>query len=171
MNLNSLLEYLTDSNPKRLLVLVHPDCVFEMTETHFIEAYLDRLSSSLDDFDYVITHLMFSKVAPEVVSGIKTRLDLWNDFMAVLNSKSDWIGLDKKFSASFNDALPDFLIDNPGTEIYFAGGYQNLCIPDTKKALLSQLKDILRDTDASIKKEDFLPLVIKDKHKPAFGDT
>ena len=168
MNLNSLLEYLTDSNPKRLLVLVHPDCVFEITNTPFIEEYLNRLSSSLDTFDYVITHLMFSKVAPEVVQGIKSRLDLYNDFMALLQSKSNWIGLDKKFSASFNDALPDFLIDHPNTEIWFAGGYQNLCIQDTKKALLSNLKDILKDTSAHIE-GDFLPLVIKDKHSPEFA--
>lgn len=168
MNLNILLEYLTTSNPKRLLVLVHPDCVFEITETPFIEEYLSRLSSSLDNFDHVITHLMFSKVAPEVVSGIKTRLDLYNDFISLLQSKSDWIGLDKKFSASFNDALPDFLIDNPGTEIYFAGGYQNLCIQDTKKALLSNLKDILLDTNAHIQ-GDFLPLVVKDRHSPEFA--
>lgn len=170
MNLNTLLEYLTTSSPKRLLILVHPDCVFEITETHFIEDYLNRLSSSLDDFDYVITHLMFSKAAPEFIHGIKDRLELWNEFTSLLRAKSDWIGLDKKFSASFNDALPDYLIDNPGTEIWFAGGYQDLCIQDTKNALLYSLKDIIKDTDAHLA-GNFSTLVFKDRYKPAFEDT
>jgi hypothetical protein len=157
------------SNNKRLLLLIHPDAVFEISETHFIEEYLKRLEGELSQFDYVITHKMFSDFAPDVVSGIKDRRVLFDRFMNVLQAGSQWIGLDKKFSASFDSSLPDYLIENFGTQIWLAGGYENLCVRDTKTALERQLGDIIKDTQASIA-GCYAPLIVTDRHRPGFGD-
>lgn len=155
---------------KRLLLLVHPDVVFEINETEFIEQYLERLKRELPKFDHVITHIMFSPRAPEVVDGIFSRLQLFNEFMQSLHEHSDWIGLDKKFSTSFSDALPDYFIDNPGTQIWLAGGYKDLCVRDTENILLRQLSDVILDTDSKVA-GCYLPLIITERHAPDFGDS
>lgn len=161
-----------DQSPKKLLLLVHPDVVFEISETEFIESYKRRLEKELSEpseFDHVITHLMFSPVAPEVVSGIKDRKKLWDEFKEVLENKSDWIGLDHKFSASFSDALPDYLIENEGTQIWLGGGYKDLCVAGTRESLLRSLNDIIELTGASIA-GCYAPLIVTERYRPSFGD-
>jgi len=173
MKLNNLISYLfeniIDQSPKKLLLLVHPDVVFEISETEFIESYKNRLEKELSEFDHVITHLMFSSEAPKVVTGIKDRKKLWDEFKKVLVNKSDWIGLDHKFSASFSDALPDYLIENEGTQIWLGGGYKDLCVAGTRESLLRSLNDIIELTGASIA-GCYAPLIVTERYRPSFGD-
>lgn len=171
-NLERLLHFLLEDasqpgRPKKLLLLVHPDAVFEISDDQFIANYIDRLVKHVNQFDHVITHRMFSDVAPESVASIYNRIDLWHKMMRVLNENSDWIGLDRKFSASFKEALPDYLIDNEGTEIWFGGGYKDLCVRDTQAALELQLGDIIEETGAKVA-GCYAPLIVTERHKPSF---
>ena len=157
------------SNGKKLLLLVHPDIVFEPGNIDFIEEYIDRLRDEMPKFDYVITHKFFSDAAPELIDNIGKNLDLWNELMDVLEAESDWIKRDYKFSASFSDALPDYLIDNEGTQIWLGGGYEKLCVADTQKALMKKLGDVIGETGASIA-GCYGTLIITQRHNPSFGD-
>ena len=174
-NLKTLIGYLleernTELRNKKLLLLVHPDIVFEPGNTDFIRSYIKRLQEHMSTFDHVITHKFFSEVAPEIIDNIRNNIDLWNELMEVLEAGSDWIKRDYKFSGSFSDALPDYLIENEGTEIWLGGGYKKLCVEDTRKALLRSLSDIIEETGASIA-GCYAPLIITERHSPSFGDS
>ena len=158
-----------NNQSKKLLLLVHPDIVFEPGNVDFIRRYIDRLRKHMPKFHYVITHKFFSDAAPEIIDNIKNNIDLWNELMEVLEAKSDWIKRDYKFSVSFSDALPDYLIENEGTEIWLGGGYEKLCVADTRKTLLRNLGDILDETGTSIA-GCYAPLIITERHSPSFGD-
>ena len=158
-----------NNQSKKLLLLVHPDIVFEPGNVDFIRRYIDRLREHMPTFDYVITHKFFSDAAPEIIDNIRNNIDLWNELMEVLEAKSDWIKRDYKFSVSFSDALPDYLIENEGTEIWLGGGYEKLCVADTRKTLLRNLGDILDETGTSIA-GCYAPLIITERHNPSFGD-
>ena len=158
-----------NNQSKKLLLLVHPDIVFEPGNVDFIRRYIDRLREHMPTFDYVITHKFFSDAAPEIIDNIGNNIDLWNELMEVLEAKSDWIKRDYKFSVSFSDALPDYLIENEGTEIWLGGGYEKLCVADTRKTLLRNLGDILDETGTSIA-GCYAPLIITERHSPSFGD-
>lgn len=170
VNLENLLYFLLETpeiGGKKLLLLVHPDAVFEISDNQFIIDYIDRLAKHLDHFDYIITHRMFSDAAPKTLASIQDRIELWNRMMHLLNQKSNWIGLDRKFSASFKEALPDYLIDNEGTEIWFGGGYKDLCVKDTQMALQLQLGDIIEETGGKIA-GCYAPLIVVERHRPRF---
>lgn len=158
-----------NDQPKKLLLLVHPDIVFEPGNVNFIRRYIDRLQEHMSTFDYVITHKFFSDSAPELIDNIGNNIDLWNELMDVLEAESDWIKRDYKFSASFKDALPDYLIENEGTQIWLGGGYEKLCVADTRKSLLRNLDDIIKETGASIA-GCYMPLIVTERHRPSFGD-
>jgi hypothetical protein len=158
-----------NNQSKKLLLLVHPDIVFEPGNVDFIRRYIDRLREHMPTFDYVITHKFFSDAAPELIDNIGNNIDLWNELMEVLEAGSDWIKRDYKFSISFSDALPDYLIENEGTEIWLGGGYEKLCVADTRKTLLRNLDDIIEETGASIA-GCYAPLIITERHSPSFGD-
>lgn len=157
------------SNGKKLLLLVHPDIVFETGKIDFIEEYIQKLRDEMPKFDYVITHKFFSDYAPELIDNIGKNLDLWNKLMDVLEAESDWIKRDYKFSASFSDALPYYLIENEGTQIWLGGGYEKLCVADTQKALMKKLGDVIGETGAYIA-GCYAPLIITQRHNPSFGD-
>ena len=158
-----------NNQSKKLLLLVHPDIVFEPGNVDFIRRYIDRLREHMPKFDYVIMHKFFSDAAPEIIDNIGNNIDLWNELMEVLEAESDWIKRDYKFSVSFSDALPDYLIENEGTEIWLGGGYEKLCVADTRKTLLRNLGDILDETGTSIA-GCYAPLIITERHSPSFGD-
>jgi len=168
--MDMIVEGLTAPKNKKLLLLVHPDIVFEPGDTKFIRSYIERLQEHMPKFDHVITHKFYSEAAPELIENIGNNIDLWNELMEVLEAGSDWIKRDYKFSGSFSDALPDYLIENEGTEIWLGGGYKKLCVEDTRKALLRSLSDIIEDTGASIA-GCYAPLIITERHSPSFGDS
>jgi hypothetical protein len=57
--------------------------------------------------------------------------------------------------------VADFVIDNPGTEIYLSGGYKNLCLKEVYEKMLKPIEDIIEDTGAKI--VCYPPLMIEDR--------
>lgn len=151
------------SPKKKILILVHPDIIFETTY-EFIQTYYKAIEWEINNFDYVVTHLFFSEEAPKHLNWDLVKTHRFINFRKMLKQNSNFIKKDKDFSVSFESALPDFLIDNPNSEIYFGGGYKNLCVKATYEKLLYKLEDIIKETNATI--SCYGPLLITDRYKP-----
>lgn len=136
---------------KKLLLLVHPDIVFEMSTSN-LQTYLKRVEDEVLRFDYVITHLFYSpEFKPEWLSRDTTHNHIFENFMKMIRRNSNLVKWDNpRFMGSIKQELPYYLIDNPGTTVYLAGGYKDLCVKATQEMMNDRLGTIIRDTDTSI---------------------
>jgi hypothetical protein len=147
---------------KKLLLLVHPDIVFEMSTAN-MQTYLKRVEDEVLRFDYVITHLFYSpEFKPEWLSRDPTHNHIFQNFMKMIRRNSNLIKWDNpRFMASLKQELPYYLIDNPGTTIYLAGGYKDICVKATHEMMNDKLGTIIRDTDTSV--VCYQPLMIQSR--------
>lgn len=147
---------------KKLLLLVHPDIVFEMS-TNNMQIYLKKIEDEVLRFDYVITHLFYSpEFKPEWLSRDPTHNHIFQNFIRMIQRNSNLVKWDNpRFMASFRHELPYYLIDNPGTTIYLAGGYKDLCVKATQEMMNDKLGTIIRETDTSV--VCYQPLMIQNR--------
>lgn len=133
---------------KKLLLLVHPDIVFEM-DFNVAQRYYKAIEDDIGRFDYVIVHLFYSdqilQIAPRWGWG-DNKLNLLKNFLKLLKRDANVVLHDQNYSASFKEELPYYLIDNPGTTVYFAGGYKDLCVKLTQEKMEEILGDIIFST-------------------------
>lgn len=145
---------------KKLLLLVHPDIVFEM-DFDVAQRYYKAIEDDIGRFDHVIVHLFYSDRVLDAARNLgwgEAKQNLYKNFLKLLKRDANVVLHDSKFSASFQHELPFYLIDNPGTTIYFAGGYKDLCVKLTEKALDEKLGDIIKATDT--KTTCYKPLLV-----------
>jgi len=148
---------------KKLLLLVHPDIVFEMS-TNSMQSYYKRIEDEVGRFDHVITHLFYSpEFNPEWLSKDVVHNNIFSNFMKMLRRNSHVIKWDNpRFMASIKQELPYYLIDHPGTTVYLAGGYKDLCVKATDEMMRDKIGSIIKDTEASV--VCYEPLLIKDRN-------
>jgi hypothetical protein len=151
------------SSGKKLLLLVHPDIVFEMS-TNNMQYYFKRIEDEVLGFDHVITHLFYSpEFKPEWLSKDETHNHIFQNFMKMIRRHSDLVKWDNpRFMASLKEELPYYLIDNPGTTVYLAGGYRDLCVKATHEMMKDKLGSIIRETGASV--ACYEPLMIANRN-------
>lgn len=155
---------------RQLLLLVHPDIIFEKASNDLdvINNYIKDIEKHSRHFDYIIVHLFYSpamyaeKGYGKYVGMQPETEDLFRNFIDRLRENADVVMYDKNYSASFQDKLPSYLIDNPGTKIFLAGGYRNLCVKETEKMMMGKLRDIIEETEATISCYD--PLIIETRY-------
>lgn len=141
-----------ESNNKKLLLLIHPDCIAENGPDK-AKNYQSLLKQHVSKFDHVITHAFYSGE-----DWIKH--SIWEDDWKVafyelyntIKSISDHFLYNSKdiYGCSYSSQLPDYLIDNPNTEIYMAGGYEDNCLWISYKLLFEQLDWMLRENSVSV---------------------
>lgn len=151
------------SSGKKLLLLVHPDIVFEMS-TSSMQSYFKKIEDEVLGFDHVITHMFYSpEFKPEWLSKDETHNHIFTNFMKMIRRNSHLVKWDNpRFMASFKQELPYYLIDNPGTVIYLAGGYKDLCVKATHEMMKDKLGSIIRDTGATV--ACYEPLMISNRN-------
>ena len=167
-----LFENIAEDEGKEILLLVHPDIIFEVASAKH-NGKLINLQSAINyieefkrmylNFDFIVVHLFYSNLVGKenVFNWDKELHDLYLDFIKLLKEKSNVVLVDKNFSASFQDELPSYLIDNPYSTIYLAGGYENLCVRATQDMLFRKLEDIIKEQNISI--SCFPELMIKNR--------
>jgi hypothetical protein len=162
--LQPLLEQL-GNNKKKMLLLVHPDIVFEM-DFEVAQRYYKAIEDDIGRFDYVIVHLFYSdqifQIAPKWGWG-ENKLNLFKNFLKLLKRDANVVLHDRDYSASFKEELPYYLIDNPNTTIFFAGGYKDLCVKMTQEKLDSRLGEIVKQTGATV--ACYAPLTINSRNQ------
>ena len=152
---------------KKILLLVHPDIVFEMA-IKSMQAYYKLLEDHLSRFDHVIVHLFYSpNFEPSLLSQDETKNHIFKNYMKMLRNNAHVVKWDNpRFSASFQEELPDYLIDNPNSQIFLAGGYKDLCLKATREMIDNKLQDIINDTNTTI--SCYQPLIIQDRSTEIF---
>lgn len=152
---------------KKILLLVHPDIVFEMA-IKSMQAYYKLLEEHLSRFDHVIVHLFYSpNFEPSWLSQDETKNHIFKNYMKMLRNNAHVVKWDNpRFSASFQEELPDYLIDNPNSQIFLAGGYKDLCLKATREMIDNKLQDIINDTNTTI--SCYQPLIIQDRSTEIF---
>jgi hypothetical protein len=134
-----------ENNEKKLLILVHPDCVVEVGE-HTTNEYETLLKNHAGRFDYVITHLFYPKNYTDTLR--KNNLERYNQIKrlweVVRNFSHEVIDAENE-KCSYNQNIPDYLITNPGVTVYMAGGYEDNCLWTSYIRLFRSLRDVLQE--------------------------
>lgn len=118
----------------RILVLVHPDAIFETVHwerlTRYREQpdkrYLALLEEHLKNFDHVFAIFMYSPsylFTESTDSFVKFR-----NWIAEHAQMLPWASNNTYGNVLFANAIGELLIDYPDAEVYFGGGYTNLCV-------------------------------------------
>jgi hypothetical protein len=135
-------------NKKKLLLLIHPDCCIEVGKEEAIQ-YITLLKQQAPLFDYVITHMFFTD---EYSYG-------WNDeeikkvdkeLRSTVKSISNIAVKRDGYGCSYGQELPDYLMDNPNTDIYMSGGYEHNCLWISYKRLFEKLDWLLKEQNHSV---------------------
>lgn len=149
-----------ENNEKKLLILVHPDCVVEEGKDAANE-YETLLRNHVGRFDYVITHLFYpknykdwmQKDSPERYSQIQK-------IRETVSSFSHEVIEAEKERCSYSQNIPDYLITNPGVTVYMAGGYEDNCLWTSYVRLFRSLHDVLREGNHMV--YWYRPLIFQD---------
>jgi hypothetical protein len=145
-----------ENNEKKLLILVHPDCVAEVGESATNE-YEMLLKNHTGRFDYVITHLFYpdgyATSSPERHKQIQK-------IQSTVRSLSDEVIEAGRERCSYSQNIPDYLINNPGVTVYMAGGYEDNCLWTSYIRLFRGLHDVLREGNHGV--YWYRPLIFQD---------
>ena len=155
---------------EKLLILVHPDILLEKWgfDLQKSKEYCDRVRDAIPEYKHVYTILFFSpkyvEIALENDSISQEVAEVWQKLKSELNSPND--GRYSTYSAKykfgqdiFSNKIGMYLIDNPDLDVYFGGGYENLCVKDTQEAFCNILYSIY---NKPLKKDS--RLIIKTRH-------
>ncbi|NBP03562.1 MAG: hypothetical protein EBU90_26405 [Proteobacteria bacterium] len=149
-----------ENNEKKMLILVHPDCVTEVSESTTNE-YDALLKNHIGRFDYVITHLFYpknytdwmQKDSPERFASIQK-------IRETVRGLSNEVIEAERERCSYGQNIPDYLINNPGVMVYMAGGYEDNCLWTSYIRLFSSLHDVLREGNHGV--YWYRPLIFQD---------
>lgn len=149
-----------ENNEKKILILVHPDCVTEVSESAANE-YDALLRNHLGRFDYVITHLFYSKNYTDwMQKDSSERYSQIQKIRETVRSFSHEVIEAENERCSYNQNIPDYLIDNPGVTVYMAGGYEDNCLWTSYIRLFRGLHDVLREGNHMV--YWYRPLIFQD---------
>lgn len=130
---------------KNLLILIHPDCIAEVSESATNE-YDALLKNHLGRFDYIITHLFHSKdYADSLQKRNPKRHDQIQKIRLTVGSASNEAIESESEKCSYSKNIPDYLIMNPGVTVYMAGGYEDNCLWASYIRLFKSLHDVLHE--------------------------
>lgn len=149
-----------ENNEKKLLILVHPDCVTEVSESVTNE-YEALLKNHTGRFDYVITHLFYPKNYTDwMQKDSPERHDQIQRIRETVRSFSNEVIEAEKERCSYSQNIPDYLINNPGVTVYMAGGYEDNCLWTSYIRLFRSLHDVLREGNHGV--YWYRPLIFQD---------
>jgi hypothetical protein len=139
--MKTFVEWLNEGVGKKVLLLVHPDVICENGMEKAVE-YCSKLREHVGKFDYVISHMFnplteFNKDAHEFIK-------------ACVEEVSDVAIIDTNYGCSYGKELPDYLVENPNSVVYIAGGYESNCVWLSYLKLMDDLGWLVKDTGAKV---------------------
>lgn len=134
-----------EERPSRLTLLVHPDCSIELGEEKCRE-FVQRVKAERG-LGTVITHWFFwDSYEQHLKDEGDDRLELYRDVRREVGKLGVARHDRRVYRETFDQELLDWLIDNAGGKIVIGGGYWDLCVRQTYKALVyGPLLNILRE--------------------------
>lgn len=153
--------WLEENQDKKILLLIHPEIIYEVGWKE-AQTYNKELIKHAKNFDYIITH----HLGPD---------ENWTDHREILPkeqkqayklifntakniSHSPMYKHDDYYGCSYDKELPDFLIENPNSTVFFGGGYKRNCVQIAYQQLFNRLDWLIKDTNTKI--EMYEPLLI-----------
>lgn len=173
----------SESLSDKILILVHPDCIFEQyfsAERGIkllprLEQYIEKVKSKINSGQYkeVFTELFFSnsfdiknfilndyeKKSEEEFDYINKINQMFKDFVGFLNQNTiAFYRYDSRLLHYNSKIIPMILKDYPLHQFCFAGGYREICVRDAMKAfeVFQNFKEYTLDEDLSYTRESFL---------------
>lgn len=155
--------WLEENQGKKILLLIHPEIVYEVG-SHQTQTYNQKLITLAPNFDYIITHhlgpdenWMDDRDLPE---------EMKQDYKLIFNtakkiSHSHMYKHDDYYGCSYEKELPNFLIENSNSTIFFGGGYKRNCVRIAYEQLFNRLDWLIKETNTKI--EMYEPLLIDPK--------
>lgn len=154
---------------QKLLILIHPDCISEVGANEAAQ-YTKLLQQHLPKFNYVITHLFFPDDRPwsnswdqQQIAAHRELFETIKRFSVALHNTKDIYG------TSYDKELPDFLIENPNTDIYMAGGYESNCLWRSYLLLFQKMNWLLKEQGHKV--SYYTPLIFTDRHGGGLART
>ncbi len=146
---------------KKLLILVHPDCITEVSADAALQ-YAKLVEQHLPKFDFVITHLFMEDGRPWGYSWNQETKDAHNILVNAVKKHSTKTLFDSRdgYGTSYSTDLPDFLMDNPNTDIYMSGGYESNCLWISYLQLFKRLNWLLKEQGHEV--HYYTPLLFSD---------
>jgi len=152
--------WLEEKQGKKILLLIHPEIIYEVGLEQ-AQTYNKELIKHAANFDYIITHHLGPTenwtddrdLPDEMKQAYKL---IFNTAKQI--SHSPMYKHDDYYGCSYEKELPDFLIENPNSTIFFGGGYKRNCVQIAYNQLFNRLDWLLKDTNTKI--EMYEPLLI-----------
>lgn len=157
-------DFFLESRNKNILLLIHPDCVFELGVDNCIE-YEEKVKNHYKKFDYIISHLFWPESMVNYIRNKRTKeesaaLDkIINTIKFVSNVTTPQNGPD---SCTYDQELPDYLIDNENVNIFMAGGYEDNCLWRAYIEMFKKLDFLIKEKNTSVLWYD--PLIFRAKY-------
>lgn len=138
-----------ESDNNKLMILVHPDCCVELGAEAVIE-YTNLLKQHLPRFDYVITHFFIPDGRPWSNYWDDQMKEAHISLVETIKSLSNVAVSRNTYACSYDKELPDYLIENPNTTIYMAGGYEANCLWMSYQRLFVKLKWLMDEQNHQV---------------------
>ena len=164
-------EWLKSETGKKIIILIHPEIVCELG-TKKTQEYNQKLIQHTPNFDYVITHHWgpsenWLDQSKDLSDNMK------NDYKLIYKTTTDvsqesMYDYKNFYGCSYEKELPDYLIENPKSTVYFAGGYAKNCVKIAYNLLFNRIGWLLKETNTKI--EHYEILLINPDQEP-YGEN
>lgn len=152
--------WLEENQGKKILLLIHPEIIHELG-SHQTQIYNQKLITLAPNFGYIITHHLGPN--ENWIDDRDLPEKMKQDYKIIYDTakKISHLPMYKSndyYGCSYEKELPDFLIENPNSTVFFGGGYKRNCVQIAYNQLFNRLDWLLKDTNTKI--EMYEPLLI-----------
>jgi len=144
--------WLENSN-RNLLILIHPDCIFELGSDHCDE-YNKKLTSHASKFDHVISHLFWPK---DTISTMRQNVKSLESLLETIKHISNVVMPPQ--GCSYQKELPEYLIEQDNVNIFMGGGYEDNCLWKAYVDLFKKMDWVL--SEKKIRVQWYKPLIFQ----------
>lgn len=148
----------------KILILVHPDCAGELG-VESGRRYVDLIRQHASRFDFVITHSFTSSLEwIDRSTYDEPHKQVYRDLYETAKSVSNHFLYNPRdlHSPSYDKELPEYLINNPESDIYMGGGYESNCVWLGYQLLFQKLRWLLEES--GVKVTYYTPLLFGTRH-------
>jgi len=138
---------------KKILILVHPECLVE-TNSNIFPEYVDRIKNETLNFDRVFSYYylpsnFLNNLIERKEESVRIAFEEMKKILTIGNAtfERDYDMLE----TALKNEISEYLILNEGVDVYISGGNQDLCLREACGNFLTILKDEILEFNHSAK--------------------